>query len=102
MKNSELLKRDRRSLTGLDRQRHYVLATLVTKNRCPNCGTQQNFFEGSGIAIDDWQDIAGGTPCRCIACGRELNYVVPFFAMLGRGGWYWSLVPIAPKGGAAP
>jgi hypothetical protein len=104
MKNSELLAKNRSTLTGLDRQRHFVLSTLIQKNPCPICATVQNFFEGSGIALDDWADKAGGTPCRCIACGSGLIYVVPFLALTGNGGWLWSLEPLTapPAQGGTP
>ncbi len=101
MKNSELLLRLPSSLKGLDRQRHYVLSLLTQKTPCPNCGTLQDFFEGAGIEIDDWEDRAGGTPCRCVSCGRGLIYVVPMFAILARRAWFWELIPISPKDGGA-
>jgi hypothetical protein len=94
MKNSELLISNRSDLDPLDKQRRYVLRCLVQKNACPNCARLLNFFEGAGIDIDEWADKAGGTPCRCSACGRALKYVVPFLVLGGNGGWNWHLVPI--------
>ena len=92
MRNSELLITKRQDLDPLEKQRRYILRCLVQKNACPNCGHMLNFFEGAGIAIDEWQDKAGGT-----ACNRALRYVVPFLGLSGNGGWHWDLVPIDPK-----
>lgn len=96
MKNSELLTSQRHDLDPLEKQRRYILRCIVQKNACPNCGHLLNFFEGAGIDIDNWADKAGGTPCRCSACGRALEYVVPFLVLGGNGGWNWHLVPIDP------
>ena len=62
MKNSELLTTKRRDLDPIERQRRYILRCLVQKNACPNCGHMLDFFAGAGVAIDEWQDKAGGTP----------------------------------------
>jgi hypothetical protein len=97
MKNSELLTTKRLDLDPIEKQRRYIMRCLIQKNACPNCGHLLNFFEGSGIAIDDWKDKAGGTPCRCAVCHRELRYVVPFPVLGGNGGWHWHLVPIDPQ-----
>jgi hypothetical protein len=97
MKNSELLTTKRQDLPLIERQRRYVLRTLVQKNECPNCGRLLNFFEGAGLDIDCWDDKPGSTSCRCTACERELLYVVPFLAATGNGGWHWQLVPIDPQ-----
>jgi hypothetical protein len=96
MKNTELLTSQRHDLDPLEKQRRYILRCLAQKNACPNCGHLLNFFEGAGIDIDDWADKAGGTRCRCSACGRALEYVVPFLVLGGNGGWNWHLVPIDP------
>jgi hypothetical protein len=97
MKNSELLTTQRQDLDPIEKQRRYILRCLAQNNACPNCGHMLNFFEGAGIAIDDWKDEAGGTPCRCAACHRELRYVVPFLVLGGNGDWHWHLVPIDPQ-----
>jgi len=97
MKNSELLTTKRQDLPPIEKQRRYVLRSLVQENLCPNCGHLLNFFEGAGMNIDDWEDKPGATPCRCTACKRELIYVVPFVAATGYGGWHWDLVPVSPK-----
>lgn len=97
MRNSELLTTKRQNLDPIEKQRRYILRCLVQNNACPNCGHMLNFFEGAGIAIDEWQDRASATPCRCTACNRELRHVVPFLVLGGNGGWYWHLVPIDPK-----
>lgn len=96
MKNSQLLICDRQHLPPLERQRQYILRSLVQRNACPNCGHALNFFEGASVEIDDWQDEVGQTPCKCTACKRELRYTVPFLAVRGNGGWHWDLVPIEP------
>ncbi len=97
MKNSELLTTKRQDLDHIEKQRRYILRCLVQNNACPNCGHMLNFFEGANIAIDDWKDKAGGMPCRCAVCHRELRYVVPFLVLGGNGGWHWHLVPIDPQ-----
>jgi hypothetical protein len=83
MKNSELLTVKRRNLEPIEKQQQYILRSLVQKNRCPNCGHMLNFFEGAGINIDDWEDKPGPTACRCVACKRALDYVVPALAAGG-------------------
>jgi hypothetical protein len=70
---------------------------LTTRRQNPNCAHMLNFFDGAGIDIDNWKDKAGGTPCRCTACGHALQYVVPRLVLGGNGGWHWDLVPIDPK-----
>jgi hypothetical protein len=97
MRNSELLTTKRRDLEPVEKQQQYVLRSLVQKNACPSCGHMLNFFEGSGIDIDDWEDRPGATACRCTACKRAIEYVVPVLAGRGgNGGWYWHLTPISP------
>ena len=93
MKNSDLLKAERRTLTPVEKQHQYVLRSLMQKNRCPNCGYMLNFFEGAGIDIDDWEDKPGATICSCSSCKRGLDYVVPALAATSNGGWYWHLLP---------
>jgi predicted RNA-binding Zn-ribbon protein involved in translation (DUF1610 family) len=96
MKNSELLSATHSGLELIEKRRRYVLRCLVQHNPCPNCGQMLNFFDGAGIDIDDWYDKAGVTPCRCTACGRTLQYVVPRLVLGGNGGWHWDLAPIGP------
>jgi hypothetical protein len=94
MKNSELLTFKGQDLPSIEKQRQYVLRSLVQKNTCPNCGYALNFFEGASVDIDEWEDKPGPTPCKCTACERELVYVVPFVATGSNGGWHWHLVPV--------
>lgn len=96
MKNSELLNSNKRSLSPLAKQRRYLLRCLVQKNACPNCGHRLNFFEAAKIDIDSWQGEVSGLKCNCSACNRQINYVVPFLAVGGSGGWQWHLEPIKP------
>jgi hypothetical protein len=97
MKNSELLATNRRNLPPVEKQRRFVLRSLVQKNTCPNCGHALNFFEAADTNIDDWSGSVSDTPCRCSACKRDLRYDVPFLAVGGNGGWLWHLIPIEPK-----
>ena len=97
MKNSELLTAERRSLTPTEKQQQFVLRSLVQKNSCPNCGHMLDFFEGAAIDIDVWEDKPGRTACHCVACKRDLDYVVPALAAGGNGGWHWHLVPTTPS-----
>jgi len=91
MKNSELLTTKRQDLDPIEKQRRYVLRCLVQNNPCPHCGHKLNFFEGAGIAIDDWRDNTARTACRCSACGSALQYGVPRLVLGGNGGWHWDL-----------
>src|SRR5215469_3186136 len=91
--NSEVLAwgESHRFLTGLDRQRLYLLRIWSAQRACPSCGTKQNYFEASGKAIDDVEFVGPEPKFTCIteACKRELIHTVPFF-----GDWHWTLVPI--------
>ena len=94
MKNSELLTVQRRNLTPTEKQQQFVLRSLIQQNACPNCGHRLNFFEGAAIDLDDWEDKSGLTACKCTACKRALEYVVPVIAGTGNGGWHWRLVQL--------
>ena len=96
MKNSELLTTTHQNMTRIEKQRRYILRSLVQKNECPNCGNWLNFFEGAGVEIDDWSSHGDPASCRCNECKRGLIYTVPFFALSGNGGWLWRLAPIEP------
>ena len=92
LKNSELVKADPTLLGGIDRQRRYILQLNSIKRPCPNCAHAQNWFEASGIDIDDMDDRAGEPAFHCVKCHRALEYVVPLVSI--GVPWKWSLVPI--------
>lgn len=94
--NTELLHANKDFLSSIDKQRQFILQRLTQPNGCPSCGQMQNYFQGMGIDIDDYQDTTEEPIATCIngKCGRQLEYVVPLFASGGNGGWKWSLVPI--------
>ena len=98
MKNSELIRcTSDRLLTGLDKQRRLILREYSVQQGCPNCGTQQNVFEATGVDVDAWDCNRGGeTVGTCSGCGRRLLLIVPFMVMAGPH-WRWPLVPIPPR-----
>lgn len=100
-KNSELLAAPNNALlSGLDKQRRFILQRHSVQMPCPNCGTKQNVFEATGVAIDDYDTDAGGEKIgTCIGCKRGLEHVIPFVVAAGPG-WQWSLVKIEPGSAA--
>lgn len=102
MKNTELMAMRRDHVKGgLDRQRWYVLHLLNVAMPCPNCNTEQTWFQGAHVGIDDVNLVSstGDERCTCIGCERELVYTVPLF-MPAFGSWVWRLVPVKVGGGA--
>jgi hypothetical protein len=118
MKNSELVSftgKDR-LLSDVDKQRRYVLRSLLDSQPCPNCGRHQSVVDASGVKSlndfepSDYTDYGRGEvahlgeqhevvrpatleePFRCYNCQRRLKRVVPFIKMTP-GGWQWELVP---------
>ena len=92
MKNSELLNYTRNILSGLDKQKQYVLRQYDKQKPCPNCAAPLNYFEASGIAVDDLDlSLATDPKAACPACKRELIWTLPMLT----GDWHWRLVPIA-------
>lgn len=78
-------------LTGLAYQRLYLLKLAMNKMPCPNCGTKQNEYEAGGYTMDE-DDFSSNHTFKCIRCGRELTYDVPFIAI--GPPWHWGLVPV--------
>jgi endogenous inhibitor of DNA gyrase (YacG/DUF329 family) len=90
MKNSELLDYYGNILSELNKQKQYVLRQYIRQKPCPNCATPLNYFEASGIAIDDIDMSEAKDPkMACPACKRELIWTLPM-----TGDWHWRLVPI--------
>lgn len=90
MKNSELLTYSGTILSGLERQRQYVLRMQVGPFECPNCGTPHAKWEIHGIADVDDYDLGKLHPDEghCKSCGRGLRYCVPLI-----GGVFIQLIP---------
>jgi hypothetical protein len=91
--NSELLKMKHGvHLSTVDRQRRFILGTLVERKPCPNCGERANFFEAAGIEVDaiDLVKSNADEPCACPSCKRGLELIVP---LVGEN-WRWKLIPI--------
>lgn len=80
-------------LTGLERQRRFVLRMDSSRLPCPNCGAQQNVFEAAGIHINDYDFANPPKTFHCMGCKRELRHDVPLFHS-GPALWLWGLVPI--------
>lgn len=93
MKNSELLATTKDDqVYAIDRQRRFILRTLIEKKSCPNCGAKLNYFEATGIGVDDLDLIKGHAADhvgKCPTCKRTLEHTIPML-----GGWYWHLVPV--------
>lgn len=96
MKNSEVLayKGSPMLLSAIDRQRRFVLLSLLTACACPNCGAASDYFTATGTEVDSLDLLSGAADARgtCSGCGRGLVRVVPLVA-LGGPGWRWELVP---------
>jgi hypothetical protein len=93
MKNTELLRvPNYKVLSSIDRQKRFILATLIEPKPCPNCTRQIDYFEGAGIDVDSLDLITSTADelCSCPACKRELERVVP---LIGEP-WRWRLVPV--------
>lgn len=92
MTNSEILAYRGSQLSGLDKQRQFVLRQLTRGMGCPSCGTIQSYIEAAGLTVDTIDlNKASDDPCKCTACGRGLKYTVPMM-----GDCHWRLIPIPP------
>jgi hypothetical protein len=92
MKNSELKDTPDRLLTGIDKQRKYLVELHSQKRPCPNCAHLMDFYEGHGIDMDDYNYLATlEKGAECTKCHRALKHVVPLISLEG---WHWSLVPV--------
>jgi hypothetical protein len=103
MKNSELRDYNTPSLLGgLDKQRQLILREYSVQMPCPNCATQQNYFEAMRVDIDDFDfgRSSENETAHCVGCDREIKLVVPFMKM-GGPHWEWHLVPIEVPHGAS-
>jgi hypothetical protein len=86
MKNSELRDYNTPSLLGgLDKQRQLILREYSVQMPCPNCATQQNYFEAMRVDIDDFDfgRSSENETAHCVGCDREIKLVVPFMKMGG-------------------
>ncbi len=91
MTNTELLHARPDLLTGVDRQRQFLLRLWSQQQPCPNCGTLLNVFEAARRKIDEIDTLSGAElKYRCTACERELQHVVPLVS-IGLP-WEWRLV----------
>ena len=90
MTNRELLASTEAVLSGLDRQRRFVLVTERRPMPCPACKTPINAFDAAGIDIDAYDFGVTTHPYRCPACGAELDQVVPFISLAGNS-WHWQI-----------
>ncbi len=92
MTNSEILAYRGSQLSGLDKQRRFVLLQLTRPMGCPNCATALTYVEAAGLTVDT-VDLSkpSDDPCKCSGCSRELKYTVPMM-----GDCHWTLVPVAP------
>ena len=91
MTNAEILKTPAGLLTGLDKQRKFLLEMALTPNPCPDCKMEQNELQASGIAINDFKFDSAEPAYRCIRCRRELQHIVPMFSMGHKTLWHWGL-----------
>lgn len=91
MTNRELLQAPESALSGLDRQRRYLLRVESTPSPCPACRTPVNVFAAAGIDLDAYDFGATLLAYRCPSCRAELDQVVPFFP--APHPWLWVLKP---------
>lgn len=101
--NTELLNMsdpEAKLLTGIERQRRFVMRIQARQMPCPNCGTGQSVFEAAGIKLDDYDFGVSEHKYTCInvTCRRELEHCVPLIAI--HHAWLWMLVPICVTGPA--
>ena len=84
MTNRQVLAYDgpNRLLTGIEKQRRFVLRVLSAKRPCPNCGSAHDVFEVTGVDIDAYDLMRSDNPDHghCPACKSGLQLVVPLQA----------------------
>lgn len=89
MTNRELLDAKRELLSGVDRQKQYVLLVELTPMQCPACLQRTNAIVAAGIEIDDYRFGAVKHDYCCPHCQAELEQVVPAFSV--GPPWHWQL-----------
>lgn len=90
MTNRELLNTPEQMLSGLDRQRLFILRVDGTPMPCPACKQPVNLFDAAGIDLDAYDFGTTKHAYGCPACGAELEQIVPFIAG-GGPGWHWEI-----------
>lgn len=78
--NSQLLTLPASTLTGLQKQRRFLLRIALTPMPCPICHEPTNKLEAAGVELDAY-DVTGAKDAhqyRCPHCQAPLTYVVPF------------------------
>jgi len=80
-------------MTGIEKQRLYILRILSSLRDCPNCAHRLNYFDamfrgGDVDAMDLTKTQATDHVGTCPSCKRGLLYTLPFI-----GDWYFRLVP---------
>lgn len=72
-------------LTGLERQRQYILGLHIVQKPCPACGEKCNIYEATGgtTTLGEYDE---NQKYFCPSCKTELLHIVPFIAM---DPWHW-------------
>lgn len=88
----KLLDMNPQNLTGLEKQRRYILELHLRRMPCPVCHHMQNIYEaadGTKTVGDLYEGeyVCGGDQ-EDVGCGVILVEVVPFFA--GATPWHWA------------
>jgi len=89
--NEDILSTEDSKLSGLDKQRKFLLRMAIQVSPCPVCGDDCSLLEAAGVALNDYALGGVGEPSfRCPAneCGVELRQAIPLF-VLGGGHWFW-------------
>jgi hypothetical protein len=89
MTNRELLKVSPELLSGLDKQRLFLLRVESTPGPCPACKRPVNALEAAGIDLDAYDFGATRLSYRCPNCLAELEQILPLFP--GGPFWHWGL-----------
>jgi hypothetical protein len=90
MTNEEILNTPDALLTGIDRQKKFILLMALERCRCPVCGAPSSLLDAAGISLNDYPFAASELSFKCPApeCGVALQKVVPLMA-IGRRCWLW-------------
>ena len=98
MTNQELLNAAPSTLSGLDKQRRYVLKMATLPMPCPACLTPNTEVDALGGDIEayDFGHAHPEKPFHCKQCHRELRLTVPF---IGTNFWRLAKSVDAPPEG---
>lgn len=89
MTNRELLTAPKQSLSVPERQRQFLLRTVLSPMPCPACLKPIDALAAAGIDLDEFDFGATELHYACPHCSASLSKTSPQFGTTP--GWYWQL-----------